>query len=476
MRKIFLCCIVFIAFASCQRDDVTTNKSTNDYSKPCSKTYVRPIAEALDDLNQTLEAIYTETRANDRKSYSINSVRTYISNASTRSNTSVEIPDTLVYIVDFDNEGYAILGAQSNISPIFSITEQGAFDIDKFTKALNYEIENNILTAEEYERRVAEEEDAEDIDIYSTNEDFVYGLVASSVVGSLIDGPIIIDPTPVTPPIPTPNPPRVIGRDTTKYVELLDYYPEMLTTHWHQRDPFNNLCKVVNDTICPAGCVVIAIAQIMAYNEFPSNKTFNGVVVDWDLVKRYGSLESAEEIATAEKQLSNLCYELGKDDKCDVVYAPDGSSSNIRKAKKTLDLYGYKNLDIRRGYADNDKEAMISFIKSGKPLYIRAETASGNGHAWVLDGYLRRRKVTKVNEYLSDGTYTTEYNYESAQRLVHCNFGWGGLHDGYYSLLETFYTPHRYTDLEDPNFSYNADEDEDVYHYSKAIKTLMYNI
>lgn len=280
MRRVFLFCIVFTAFVSCQRDDVSTNKSTRNCCEPCSKTSVRPISEALEDLNQTLDAIYTGTRANDIKSYSINNVRTYISNTYTRSNASAEIPDTLVYIVDFDNDGYAILGAQSDISPIFSITEQGAFDIDKFTKAINYEIENNILSAEEYERRVAEEKEVEDIDISSTDEDFVYGLVASSVVGSLIDGPIIIDPTPVTPPLPTPNPPRVIGRDTTRYVEFLDYYPEMLTTRWHQGEPFNNLCKVVNDTICPAGCVVIAIAQIMAYNEFPYNQAFNGVVVN----------------------------------------------------------------------------------------------------------------------------------------------------------------------------------------------------
>ena len=53
---------------------------------------------------------------------------------------------------------------------------------------------------------------------------------------------------------------------------------------------------------------------------------------------------------------------------------------------------------------------------------------NGDGHSWVADGWLYRTRI--VYSIYNDGSkkkYMTQ-----GQRLVHCNFGWEGSHDGYY--------------------------------------------
>lgn len=481
MKKFYLLLfVILIGLVSCQYDSVSRfDLHKGSYNMDCSNS-VRPLSDALADLDQTLDIIYSGTRSRERKTYSVNNVRTFVVGHKTRTNVDVDIPDTLVYVIDFDNgNGYAVIGAQSNLSSIYAITDEGEFNIDKFKEAINYEVTHNIITGEEYDQRLSDILD--DIDSENTctvDDDFVYELMASSVISDIVMPPVIIDPTPVVPPAPDPYHPIVIGRDTSIYVEFLDYYPPMLTTKWHQYAPFNNKCKNEDDVICPAGCVVIALAQIMAYNEYPENRKFNGVTVDWDVVKQYQNNQNYDDTDEIAEQLSNLCCELGKPYNCDVEYRPSGSSSSIRKAKNTLENYGYRDLDIRHGFTDNDKQIIKDFIKRNKPLYIRSlESLFSSGHAWILDGYIRRRVVTEVSTYYSNFPMNTTKSYGPTQEFVHCNFGWGGIHDGYYLLSSSFNTRHRVTDIDNAQCTYNVDEQaNNQYHFDVLIKSLLYDI
>lgn len=479
MKKFYL--FIFVALigaVSCVKECVQTNISNGSLDDLGYISTVRSLSDALTDLDQTLDLIYSGTRSNERKRYSINNVHTFIASQSTRSNSVVDIPDTLVYIVNFDDDGYAILGAQSDVSPIYSITESGVFDVEKFENAINYEVANNIITNEEYEKRLAEElAHMDEEEFYSTDEDFAYSLTASSLVADIVSSPVIIDPTPVTPPAPEPDYPRVIDTDTIRYVEFLDYYPQMMTTKWHQDSPFNNKCKDDDGEICPAGCVVIALAQIMAYHEYPKNTKFNGIVVDWDVVKMYNNQYTYLNESPIAKQLSNLCYGLGSPDNCDVNYTPSGSSAKTRRAKLTLKNYGYKDVDRRYGFNDKNQQKAIEMISQNKPLYIDG-SRTGGAHAWVLDGYLKRRVVTEVIIHYSNRPTEVEVYYGSTQQLVHCNFGWGGTHDGYYVLRNSFNTEERYIDIDDINIEYNI-EDPNITkhrHYQRNFDIITYNL
>lgn len=86
-----------------------------------------------------------------------------------------------------------------------------------------------------------------------------------------------------------------------------------------------------------------------------------------------------------------------------------------------------------------------NFVCSQKnPFYIRGQKGrSGNGHAWVIDGW----KAYDICHWLvtydtrikpGDGSVGVELYRNLLRReeicKAHCNFGWDGLCDGYYSF------------------------------------------
>lgn len=85
----------------------------------------------------------------------------------------------------------------------------------------------------------------------------------------------------------------------------------MLTTQWHQGAPFKLRFPITASwTIwAPAGCVTIAVAQIMNYHQFPRN------YCDWSLVNQYNPNDPLEdngqdvldEVALLSKKVAGGC-------------------------------------------------------------------------------------------------------------------------------------------------------------------------
>ena len=97
------------------------------------------------------------------------------------------------------------------------------------------------------------------------------------------------------------------------------------------------------------------------------------------------------------------------------------------------------------------------------------KTSYSGGHAWVLDGIKSlRRKVTQINIFTNE---VVDVSFQKKE-LVHCNFGWGGIDNGYY-LSKAFNTvkgpemrssesPDNGTYGEDYNFQYNHQIIKDI--------------
>lgn len=68
-----------------------------------------------------------------------------------------------------------------------------------------------------------------------------------------------------------------------------------------------------------------------------------------------------------------------------------------------------------------DEGKVINSLDKGCPVFISAISKVINGHAWVIDGYIKRDKKT------SSG------NIVKSQTLVHCNWGWNGRCNGYFT-------------------------------------------
>ena len=244
------------------------------------------------------------------------------------------------------------------------------------------------------------------------------------------------------------------GEWTTEYIKA-----PLLKTLWGQSGEYNDkvgvYCEADHDQ-SPVGCVATAIGQLIAYHKKPA--IFKDRVMHWDDMTKidrgdmFSSIYSyaVQNNPTAKEDIQYLLAHLGDSDLLDMDYgcADIGSGSNIYKALHTLKLLGFNNAFI------SSLEAFPNFtneIQNNRPVYIRGceteishsyskgwwfwkknhiDRTYTNCHAWVLDGYvLKKRKVTE--QYIDcPSPKRIEMTHEEKLELVHNNFGWGGYRDG----------------------------------------------
>ena len=174
----------------------------------------------------------------------------------------------------------------------------------------------------------------------------------------------------------------------------------------------------------PVGCVAVAMSQIMYYWAYPESGEGSNTYVEDD----YGSLSAdfenatydfssmAPTYATAASKL--LLHHTGISVNMD--YDNGGSGAQVEgvypSAEDSFERYFKYSDDIRsinRDNFDNDTEfrdALKEELDNSRPIL---HSGYGNedydgGHAWNTDGYQNNN--------------------------IHCNWGWGGWNNGYYTV------------------------------------------
>lgn len=195
---------------------------------------------------------------------------------------------------------------------------------------------------------------------------------------------------------------------------------------WGQGKPYNALTPKVDGNQAPTGCVATAMAQVMRYHCWPSNGKGNGeytikgknkqtVSIDGHSYKWITMRNSYSGTTSAEENyaVARLLYDLGVAVR--MSYAKNESSAySVYAAMALTENFNY-NQSLRamnRVYHTSDEwEAIIQEeLQAKRPVYY-AGGSPGGGHAFVCDGY--------------DG-----------KSLYHINWGWDGLSNGYYALIE----------------------------------------
>lgn len=171
--------------------------------------------------------------------------------------------------------------------------------------------------------------------------------------------------------------------------------------------PFFPYCQRYSNGKPPAGCVAVAMGQIMKYNRHPNS-------YNWDKMPnhRFGSTE-----------IARLMKDIGS--ATDMEYGCDGSGTDDKKALKAFKKFGYSSAAL----ADFDIDRVILELKNKRPVYLSGAKEKniiisfrGEGHAWVCDGYQRSYSC----EYDARGKFTgTMY----ISTRLHMNWGWGGSPD-----------------------------------------------
>lgn len=189
---------------------------------------------------------------------------------------------------------------------------------------------------------------------------------------------------------------------------------------WDQIAPYNRKLKQAcyydiyddKEGRYAAGCVVVCLAQILSY--FEPYMFADGISINWKLLK---STPTVETNSSSEKinHISTLMKFIGN--RTDTKYTCDlgGSTSTKTAVEKFLPLYNIV-ADSKSGWnVDKVKSSLGTGNEDCKPIIVTG-TCERGGHAWVLDGFQRRK----------DYFIGVEYYY------VHANMGWSGSGDGYF--------------------------------------------
>ena len=195
----------------------------------------------------------------------------------------------------------------------------------------------------------------------------------------------------------------------------------LLTSCWGQGCFHNEACPEEENGPCghvSAGCVAIAMAQIMYYHKQPCMGSgtlsyscppygkpfadFGQTIYHWD--------EMADTLYESNPAVAELIYHCGVGVKMEYgAHLSLASNSNATSAFQQYFFYQKATFLRRDNSSDEEWQALImENLERQLPVYYTGISSAG-GHAFVCDGF-------------------------DNNGLFHFNFGWYGISDGYYTL------------------------------------------
>ena len=200
----------------------------------------------------------------------------------------------------------------------------------------------------------------------------------------------------------------------------------LLISIWGQGCYHNAACPY--DTLGPchhveAGCVAIAMAQIMYYHKYPSTGTgsmtytcspFGTLTANFENTS-YQWESMADTLFESNQAVATLVYHCGV--AVNMKYSSNGSgaySKDVPDAFHRYFLYPSATYLKRESYNDEEWQRILkNDLDRQHPVYYAGNTNLSTGHAFVCDGY-------------------------DNNGLFHFNFGWDGVADGYYTLSSPY--------------------------------------
>ena len=410
--------------------DPTTEEAPQPPSVPEQKiSHVVPVEQALEDLQGLLEAIDAPaengaaTRSGGiRRVKSVTTVSPEALNpGGTRSEATADVEE-LLYIVNFENEaGYAILGADDRLEPVYAVVDEGSLTAEEFRYAVT-------VTPEQAEA------DGELVFPLQMVAQAALGGIGTGGTGGGISGPItdigIHGPGGWTPR------PTLIKSETGPVANYHHLPPQIpVNLKLHQGYPCNALCPVKNGTHCKAGCTAIAIAQVLIANYINNNSivgSIQGISIDWSLIEKaiekpslLAPREESEPISKEALEVARLIREVGRLMHLD--YGTTSSSGRNGRIQGVLEYVLYSG--VHDWTYQFSKVRQMLFERKKTTIVCGSNTVgTKKNHAFNLDGWLKRSRTT--TNYYSDGSKNVSTH---SSDLIHCNFGWKwGTANGYY--------------------------------------------
>ena len=312
-----------------------------------------------------------------------------------KANASVAEPQYYVY-ENADGEGWVIIAANDAVTPVLAFSETGHFRTDNMPENIKHWLGNYDHFIKRIEKdgvEASEEAQAE------------WNRLRKGVRKATEDGTVVVGP--------------------------------LIKTTWDEVAPFNNFCPGSGSNKAYAGCVAVAMAQVMNFWQWPSTGqgshdgiNFASTTYDWANMKNNysGSYTTAQANAVA-----TLTYHCGVG--TEMLYSNEGSktytinygdwttSNNAQNALYTYFGYRKPTSYMRNGYTDEGVKYYDSWTSANWIAMLKDEL--DKQHPIIYGG---TDKVYSSGEFtfICDGYRTDDY--------FHFNWGWSGDYDGYYQL------------------------------------------
>ena len=393
-------------FASCAESTILV-EPTAEHSKKCDNRSLEQIVQIAQNAPMTFEGkVKTRNGLTLKKELDLSSITGITNQGKTR--TSGEI-DTLLYAINYaDNDGYVIVSSKKGTPGVIAYVEEGEYDIEK---------------------------------INDSNTDI--GYVADLAVTYIDNSEEKLVPTPV------------VELDTT-----ISMVGPLILTKWGQHG--------AEGIYCPngvSGCTNTAMAQIFAYYEYPDTLqlTYDDAdrsyqVFDWGNMKKHIiSHPTANYMCLADTECHNaigrLCRQLGQLNYS--TYGAGVTTTQRSRIRMTASSLGY-TCSFLKAYNDT---CTVEPLQNGHPLIVGGNRSNGDGHIWIVDGYMEMTITTTEYTVDQDSIISTE-----KELYNHVNWGWDGKDNGYI-LSSIFDSSNMY--LRDPSI-YGSNTD--VYNYERNIQ------
>lgn len=290
---------------------------------------------------------------------------------------------TSFYIVNYNQGGFIILSADKRTQPVLGYSVKNRFNIDEesYPPGLKFWMINANEQIEKLQSSLIEP---------TRDNKIAWDLVKEILINEVS----VLKYEPI--------------EDCYDHTEVYTVGPLMSTT-WSQTGAFNDHLPFItcngSGFQVYAGCVPIAMAQVMKYHEYPTSYS-------WSLMPNiYGTSTTASFISDIHDGIDN---EYNNQPMYDCGATSVYSSKNMGTVLKNQFGYGSAT---KTNYDHSDVK---SNIDNNKPVILSGSNSS-SGHMWVCDGY-------RVYNFYYEDCSGYSYNH------LKMNWGWGGSYDGWFSF------------------------------------------
>ncbi|MBP3672142.1 MAG: leucine-rich repeat protein [Bacteroidaceae bacterium] len=197
----------------------------------------------------------------------------------------------------------------------------------------------------------------------------------------------------------------------------------LITIDLNQGEPFNNYCPEHNGNKSLVGCVAVSMTQAMMVQGFPPKPTgsysykakitgSHSINYDAEAPYNWEAIYSSEKNGDYD-EVARMLYHVGVS--INMEYSSQASSAMATQVAEALVRnfsYNDKIVQYLSKMSDDKEwlEIILNELSHGRVVVYDGQAKQGGGHCWNIDGW------------------------KQATQMVHCNWGWSGYGNGYFSL------------------------------------------